>query len=177
MALSRDRKKELIDDVTTLLDSSKLSVVAKYQGTTVKDIQALRKLGEQNGTKIRIVKNRLVKKALESSKTFKDADTSALEGMLLYAFNSEDEVASAQTLHNFAKQAPQITFVGAFTAEGEFIAGEDVQALAVLPSKEQLRAQLVGTIAAPLTGFVNVVQGNLRGVLNVLEAHAVALDN
>jgi large subunit ribosomal protein L10 len=95
--------------------------------------------------------------------------------MLLYAFNSEDEVAPAQNLQAFAKTNPTLEFVGAITADGQFMSAEDVKALANLPSKEQLRAMLVGTIAAPLSGFVNVLSGNIRGVLNVLNARAEAL--
>jgi len=58
------------------------------------------------------------------------------------------------------------------SSDGKFLAAEDVKVLAALPSKEQLRGQLVGTIAAPLSGFVNVLAGNVRGVLNVLSARA-----
>lgn len=174
MALSRSKKDEIISEVSELLGSSKLTVVAKYEGTTVKALQTLRREAKQNGTKVSVVKNRLVIKALEQSGK-KDVDTSALSGMLLYAFNAEDEVAPAQALNNFAKTNPSLTFVGAITADNSFIGPEDVKALASLPGKEQLRAMLVGTLAAPLSGFVNVLSGNVRGVLNVLNARAEAL--
>ena len=170
MALSKSKKNEVVSDIGNLLDTSKLTVVAKYQGTTVKAMQALRRQARDNGTKVKIVKNRLVIKALEQSENLKNVDKSALEGMLLYAFNSDDEVAPAQSLAAFAKTNPTLEFVGAITAEGNFIGAEDVKALADLPSKEQLRGMLVGTIGAPLSGFVNVMTGNVRGVLNVLNA-------
>lgn len=172
MALSKDKKAEVVSEVLRLLDNSKLTVVTKYEGTTVKSIQALRHQARDNGTQLRVVKNRLFKKVLEQSETFKKADSSALQGQLLYAFNPQDEVAPAQVLANFAKNEPQIQFVGAFTADGSFIIAEDVKALAALPNKDVLRAQLVGTIAAPISGFVNVMAGNVRGVLNVLQARA-----
>jgi large subunit ribosomal protein L10 len=149
--------------------------VAKYQGTGVKALQTLRRDAKRGGTKVKVVKNRLVIQALKSSETFKDIDTSNLQGMLLYAFNSQDEVAPAQSLQAFAKQQPTLEFVGAITPEGQFIPPEDVKALADLPSKEQLKAMLVGTIAAPLSGFANVLAGNVRGVLNVLTARGEAL--
>jgi large subunit ribosomal protein L10 len=174
MALSRTKKTEIIDSVTDLISSSKLTVVAKYQGTTVKALQELRRDAKHNGTKVSVIKNRLVIKALEKSgKT--DIDTELLNGMLLYAFNSEDEVAPAQVLNNFAKTNPTLTFVGAITADNKFVGPDDVKALANLPSKDQLRGMLVGTISAPLSGFVNVLAGNVRGVLNVLNARAEAL--
>jgi len=110
--------------------------------------------------------------ALLATDSLKDTDAGRLTGQLLYAFNADDEVAPAQALANFAKKNPTIEFVGAITQEGQFMAVEDVKSLASLPNKDQLRAQLVGTLAAPLSGFVNVLSGNLRGFLNVLSAKA-----
>jgi large subunit ribosomal protein L10 len=175
MALSKDRKTEVVAEVGRLLVDSKLTVIAKYAGTSVKSLQALRAEAKQNGTKVSVVKNRLVIKALSDNDKFKDFDTSLLIGQLMYAFNADDEVAPAQVLANFAKSEPQIEFIGGINADGQLLSADDVKALASLPSKDQLRAQLVGTIAAPLSGFVNVLSGNVRGVLNVLNARAEQL--
>jgi large subunit ribosomal protein L10 len=172
MAISKDKKHEVVALVSQLLENSKMTVVTAYTGTPVKAMQQLRRDGRDNGTIFRVVKNRLIKKALSDSVKFKNVDTSSLEGMLLYAFNPNDEVAPAQTVANFAKTQPTLEFVGAFTADGQFMGADDVKSLASLPSKEQLRAQLVGTIGGPLSGFVNVMSGNLRGLLNVLSAKA-----
>ncbi len=152
-------------------------MAAKYSGTPVKAMQQLRRSGKENGTVVKVIKNRLVVKALKDSSKYKDVDTSSLNDMLIYAFNGEDEVAPAQTLANFAKTSPTIEFVGAFTADGQFMSPEDVKALASLPSKEVLRSMLVGTLAAPLSGFANVLAGNVRGVLNVLNARSEQISN
>jgi large subunit ribosomal protein L10 len=175
MALTKDKKQEVVKEVTDLLNASKLTVVAKYEGTGVKALQQLRRDARQSGTKVKVVKNRLVMQALKATDDLKDVDTGALEGMLLYAFNSEDEVAPAQNLNTFAKTNPTLEFVGGITPDGQFIAIDDVKALANLPGKDQLRGMLVGTIAAPLSGFVNVLSGNVRGVLSVLNARAEAI--
>jgi large subunit ribosomal protein L10 len=172
MPLTKVEKDKIVADVAQLLETSKLTVVAKYQGTSVKAMQTLRADSKEAGTSIKVIKNRLFKKAIEASSNLKDSDTTALEGMLLYAFNADDEVAPAQNLHNFAKTNPNIEFVGAFTIDGQFMGADDVKQLASLPSKDQLRGMLVGTFAAPLSGFVNVLAGNLRGVLNVLTARS-----
>src|SRR5882672_8904081 len=103
MALTKDQKDEVVAEVSDLLQSSKMTVVAKYQGTTVKALQTLRREARSNGTKVKVVKNRLVIKAVQANATLKDADTAALQGMLLYAFNADDEVAPAQILSKFAK--------------------------------------------------------------------------
>lgn len=172
MALTKDKKNEVVTEVSQLLADSKLTVVAAYQGTSVKAMQALRKSGRENGTVLKVVKNRLVIKAVQATDKIKDADTSALSGMLLYAFNSEDEVAPAQTLAQFAKTQPTIEFVGAFTAEGTFMSAEDVKALASLPSKPQLIAGIINTLNSPVRGVMSGLTGNLHGLLSALEAKA-----
>lgn len=172
MALSKDKKNEVVSEVTSLLSNSKLTVIAKYGGTSVSSMQALRHQAKESGTQIKVVKNRLFKLALAAEPKFKDVTTGDLTGQLLYAFNSEDEVAPAQSLAAFAKTESQIQFVGGLSEDGSFIDAVDIAALANLASKDSLRAQLAGTIAAPLSGFVNVMAGNVRGVLNVLNARS-----
>lgn len=172
MALSKNKKAEVVEDVGGLLRESKLTVLIKYPGTSVKSMQTLRLQAKQNGTTVKVIKNRLVKKALADIDNFKDIDTNILSGQLMYAFNAQDEIAPAQVLAAFAKSEPQIEFVGAINGDGQLLSADDVKALASLPTKDQLRAQLVGTIGAPLSGFVNVMAGNVRGILNALNARA-----
>lgn len=172
MALTKIQKNEVIAEVAELLSSSKMTVVAAYQGTPVKAMQELRRQAKENGTQIKVVKNRLVIKALQGNDTFKNADTSGLEGMLLYAFNAEDEVAPAQSLNTFAKANPNVQFVGAYGADGTFIGAEDVKALAELPGKNDLIAQVVATLASPLNDVVSGLSGNLHGLLDGVEAKA-----
>jgi large subunit ribosomal protein L10 len=172
MALTKPQKQDVVKEVTELLGSSKLTVVAKYQGTGVKALQGLRRDAKQNGTKVKVIKNRLVIQALKATDGFKDIDTSALQGMLLYAFNGEDEVAPAQSLHGFAKANPSLEFVGAITADGQFMSAEDVKTLAVLPGKTQLIADLINTLNSPVRGVIGSLGGNLHGLLQGLEAKA-----
>ncbi len=176
MALTKDKKSQVVAYVAGLLADSKLTVIAAYKGTPVKAMQSLRREAREGGTKVQVIKNRLVIQALKLNPNTKDLGSNALTGMLLYAFNSEDEVAPAQALANFAKTQPTLEFIGAITQDGQFLGADDVKSLASLPSKEQLRGMLVGTLAAPLSGFVNVMAGNIRGVLNVLNARAESLN-
>lgn len=173
MALTKDKKNEVVAEVSQLLANSKLTVIAAYQGTPVKAMQELRRLGRENGTTMKVVKNRLVKKAIETTDSIKSSDTSALEGMLLYAFNSEDEVAPAQVLANFAKKQPSIKFVGAISSEGKFLSAEEVTALSVLPSKNELIAQLIATLTSPVSDIMSGLSGNLHALLDGVEAKAV----
>lgn len=175
MALSRQRKAETVSEVKELLDSAMMTVVARYQGTSVKGMQELRLAAKEGGTKIRITKNRLVKKALESNQRLKDVDSDMLTGQLMYAFNQQDDAAPAQALADFAKLNPQIEFVGAITFNGEVLSAEDVSVLASLPTKNQLRASLAGTLNAPMSGLAGVLKSNIRSILTVLNARAETL--
>ena len=174
MALSKPKKDEVVAEVTELLGTSKMTVVAKYQGTTVKALQQLRRDAKANGTKVKVVKNRLVVKAVQATDNLKDVDTSSLQGMLLYAFNADDEVAPAQILSQFAKSNPTIEFVGALSADGKFVGADDVKALANLPSKDVLIAQVVATLLSPVNDVTNALSGNLHALLDGVEAKATA---
>jgi len=172
MALTKDKKDIIVKELVDLLTDSKMTVVAKYEGTTVKAMQELRRNAEANGTVIKVVKNRLVIKALESTDSHKNSDTSGMQGMLMYAFNPNDEVAPAQIVHNMAKTEKQIEFIGAFDASGNFLTAVEVQALAVLPSREQLIAGVINTLQSPVRSVMGALQGNLHGLLDAVALKA-----
>src|SRR5688572_17280292 len=159
MPLTKDKKNEVVAEVAASLGASKMTVVAKYQGTTVKALQQLRRDARDGGTKLRVVKNRLFRQALQQTDTLKDVDTSELTGQLLYAFSPEDEVAPAQVLAAFAKANPQVEFVGAITAQGKFITADEVKALAELPSKDTLIATVIAAHTSPLHDRINGLSG------------------
>ncbi len=172
MALTKDKKQQVVDEVAGLLADSKLTVVAAYQGTTVKALQQLRRDAKSDETQVKVIKNRLVIKAIEANETLKDVDTSALKGQLLYAFSSADEVAPAKVLATFAKTNPTLQFVGAIGADGKFITADEVKALATLPSKAQLIAGLINTLNGPVNGVMSGLGGNLHALLDGIAAKA-----
>lgn len=172
MSLTKDQKKDVIDQVESLLSSSRMTVVAAYPGTSVKAMQQLRKDAKPGGTSVKVLKNRLVIKAMSSNDALKNVDTSSLKGQLLYAFNNEDEVAPAQALASFAKTNPTLEFVGAISAEGVFMNADEVKALATLPSKPQLIAQVIATLGSPVNDVMSALSGNLHALLDGVEAKA-----
>jgi large subunit ribosomal protein L10 len=172
MALTRDKKAAVVAELEQLFADSKMTVVAKYQGLTVKSIQELRAEARENGTTIKVVKNRLVRKAIENSDTLKSADTSELRDMLMYVFNSNDETAGAQVLAKFAKKNPSVVFVGGITADGKFMSAEDIKIFASLPGKPELIAGVVSLLQSPARGVMGQLQGNLHGLLDAVAAKA-----
>lgn len=170
MALTKEQKKQIIDETTELLSTSKLSVVVNYEGTSVKDLGTIRKIAKNNGSIVKIIKNRLFIQSMNQVKDLKESDKQSLNKMLLYVFNSEDEVSPAKTILEAAKTIKSIEFVGSFQKDGKFLNAQETELVAQLPTKQQLRGQLASTIAAPLSGFVAVINNNLASLINVLKA-------
>lgn len=174
MAITRDKKQALVAQMTDALKDSKLAVYAQYKDLSVADMQELRAMAREAGVTITVIKNRLVRVAMSQVEVYKDTDTSALEGQLLYAISSDDEVAPAQVLDKFAKAHPELQFVGGFSAEGLKLEASDVKALAGLPSKNQLIAEVVAQLLSPVHDVTNALSGNLHALLDGVEAKAAA---
>lgn len=174
MAISRDKKSTLVSELAELFASAKGTAVAKYQGISVADLQLLRRAARENGVTIKVVKNRLVRVAMGNNQTYKAADTGALVGQLLYAFSDSDEVMAAKVLDEFAKTHPELELIAGFSGEGLALAAADVKALAGLPSKNQLIAQVVAQLLSPVHDVTNALSGNLHALLDGVEAKATA---
>ena len=149
-----------------------MTVAAKYDGTSVADLQQLRRDARAAGVTIKVIKNRLVRTAMEQTKGFEKTDTSLLTGQLLYAYSNDDEVAPAQILDKFSKSVPTVELVAGFDNAGAVLATADVKALAGLPSKNQLVAEVVAQLLSPVHDVTNALSGNLHALLDGVEAKA-----
>ncbi len=168
MAKNREQKEQAVADLTKAFDSSNLVVLCNYKGLDVPGISELRsKLREQDSS-FTVAKNSLVKIALNNSKRNVE-DTSLLVGPVGLAF-SPDEVTAAKAVFDFAKQNEAIEILGGIDSDGVVLSAEEITALAKLPSKQELLGQVVGTVAAPLSGMVRVLNANLSGLVYALKA-------
>ena len=166
MAISKDKKQQLVADLNEILSDAKMTVFAKYQGLSVSELQELRHLARENNVKIKVVKNRLVRVTMGEIAVYKDTDTSALEGQLLYAISNDDEVAPAQVLAKFAKEHQALELKGAFSAEGKSLNEQEVVELSKLPSKDQLIGQVVNMLTGTVNDVTNALSGNLHALLD-----------
>ena len=174
MAISKDKKNTLVADLTELLSSAKTTVYARYQGLTVAELQELRKAAREAGVKIKVVKNRLVRVAMNEIAVYKDTDTTGLAGQLLYAISSDDEVAPAKVLANFAKTHEALQLAGGFNDLGNALSDADVKALAAMPSKNEMIASVVMTLLSPINDVVSATAGSISGIISGLEQKANA---
>ena len=172
MAISKDKKQELVADLNALLSDAKMTVFAKYEGLSVADMQELRKQARENNVKIKVVKNRLVKVAMNEVAVYKDTDTTGLTGQLLYAISDADEVLPAKVLANFAKKHDALQISGAFDGTGKNLSEAEAKAMASMPTKDELIASVVQGLLSPLTDSISGVTGGLPGIISGLEAKA-----
>lgn len=161
MAITKDKKNTLVADLTKLLSDAKLTAYANYQGLSVAELEELRKAARELGVKIKIVKNRLVKVAMNEIAVYKDTDTTHLTGQLVYAISDSDEVAPAKVLAEFGKTHKDLELIGGFSDTGRMIDTAEITALAALPSKNELVAQVVAQLLSPVNDSISGLTGGL----------------
>ena len=170
MAISREAKETAVAQLSDELGRIKLAVMTDYRGLSVPEIEELRATLRAEGISYRVTKNTLLRLATQNSVALKGIDPKAFSGPMALAMGFEDEVAPARVIFQYAKKHDALEIVGGLTSDGQVLTAAQVKALAMLPTREQLIAQVVGTIAAPLTGFVGVMSANVRSIINVLNA-------
>ena len=164
MPKTKQQKVQVMDSLGLILKNSKGAVFANFQGLKVTDFEALRKLAREEKVKVQVAKKTLVKRVFDDLGV--SVDPTAFAGGVV-TLTGEDEVSAAKIVGNFAKDHDTVTIFGGIL-EGQFIDTASVKHLANLPNRQQLLGQLVGTLNAPVSGFVNVLAGNLRNLVNVL---------
>ena len=167
MAKTRQEKEQTIKTLAESIKSAKSTVLANFQGLKVVESEELRGICRKANVEYLASKKTLLKRALAEAGF--DINTQEFEGGIAVVLGQEDEVAPAQIIANFAKSHDTVKIFGG-VLEGKFIDEAKVTELSKLPSKLELYSKLVGTINAPVSGFVNVLSCNLRGLLNALNA-------
>ncbi len=168
MPKTRKQKEEDVKNLVDQMNEAKSLVLTNYQGLTVKELEEMRSKMREQGVSYKIVKNTLFEVARAKSE-IKDAEMEQQEGQIAVAFGVEDEVSPAKIVYDFAKGHNNLEILAGIL-DGKYLAKSEVESLAKLPGKQELLAKTVGTIKAPITGFVNVLAGNLRGLVNVLNS-------
>ena len=165
MPKTKLQKQESLKEVSKSFDNSKLVVMTSYEKIPVSKLEEIRDELRKNDVFYKVVKKTILKLAKTETD---DKVLESFNGNLSLAY-SNDEVIAAKILAKFAKENDGLKIHGAWL-EGNFLSREQVMELSKLLSKEELLAKLLGTIKNPITGFVNVLNGNMRGLVNVLNA-------
>lgn len=166
MAKTRVQKEEALQTLAEALKAAKGVVFANFHGLKVKESEDLRKKCREQQVRYIVSKKTILGKALKEAGH--DVDAKLFPGGVSIVFG-EDEVAPAQIIAAYAKDHEVLKIFGGIL-EGAYIDAAKVTALSALPGRQQLLGQLVGVLNAPVSGFVNVLAGNLRGLVTVLNA-------
>ncbi|MBK8049444.1 MAG: 50S ribosomal protein L10 [Anaerolineales bacterium] len=171
MAINREKKKELVAQYKELIANSSALVFTNYKGTKVSQLRSLRvKLNDTN-TQYVVVKNTLLGIALKESNRV--VPENLLTGTNGVAFLGEDIGKSMTALNDWIKSAKVLEVTGALL-ETSVIEGKGAAALADLPTKEQVRAQLLGVISGPARSLVQIINAPGASLARVINAHADA---
>lgn len=163
------QKREVVDGISQKMKAAKAIVFADYRGLTVEQDTELRSALRKAGVEYKVVKNTLTRFAANEN-GLEGLDT-YLNGPTAMASSESDPVAPAKVLNEYAKKYEKLELkVG--VVEGRIIDIEGIKALAELPPREVLIARALGGFNAPISGFVNVLNGNLRGLVVALKAIA-----
>ena len=169
MGLSLEQKQGVVAEVSAQIANAQSVVIAEYRYLTVANMTDLRKKARTAGVYFRVVKNSLARRAVADT-PFSGLAESML-GPLAYGI-STDPVAAARVLNDYARTNSKLVIKGGAMAN-QVMSAKDVASLALLPSREQLLAQLMGTMSAPVAKFVqtlNEVPGKFVRTLAAVRA-------
>jgi large subunit ribosomal protein L10 len=169
LAVTKERKKEIVATYLDWLDRSRAVYLAEYFGLTVNDMDALRDKVREVGGEFHIIKNTLGKLAFEEAGY--DVPQDFFLGSTAAGFAFEDAPAMAKALSDFAKEVGSLNIKGGYL-EQQSLSAEEVRALADLPPLPVVQAQLLGTFMAPANQLARMLAGPARQVASVLKAYA-----
>ena len=166
----RAEKQLLLDEIKEKIDQSKAMVLASYQklspNTTAGFRDSLRKIGGG----LEVVRKRVLIKAAEASGVQLDPDI--LEGHIAVIFADEDPVATTKLIFAFSKENEDTLKVLGGRLEGQLCTGADIEMISMLPGKDEMRAQFLGLLEAPMSQTLAVVEALLSSVMHCLENKA-----
>jgi len=169
MSKTKEQKRTILKELNDKISRAKSIIFTKYSGLTVKENEILRSKLRQENNEYYVAKKTLFDLALRD-KAIAGLDVKKFEGQIAAIFGYSDEVSPAKIIGQFKKDKEgKIEFVGGIL-ENKYIGMSEVASLATLPGRQELYGKIVGSINAPVFGFVNALAGNIRNLVQVLKA-------
>ena len=166
MALNKLQKQKIINDLKEKVDKQKSIVFADFKGLKVKDLSNLRKQMKDKECELKVAKKSLLSLIFKQKKI--EIDVKKMDGEIALGFGYKDEILPFKTLYDFSRENENIKILGGLIGKDIFDKEKALE-LGQLPGKQELLARLVGSIGSPLSGMVNVLQGNIKGLINILK--------
>lgn len=163
----RREKQLLLDDIRDRINASSALVVTRYRKLEPNAVAGFRHDLAKTGGSLAVVKKRVLVKAAQASGVALDVDT--LDGHIAIIFLSEDPFATTKAIYKFSDENEKVLDILGGRFEGVLCTASDVEMISKLPSKDEMRAQLLGTLEAPLGQTLAVMDALLTSVMHCLE--------
>jgi large subunit ribosomal protein L10 len=168
--LTRQRKAELIKDLSDKFEKSKAAFLVDFKGLSVEQVTQLRKELTGVGAEMKVVRNTLAIRALADHETESGILAEKLVGTNAFVFAYEEAPAPAKTLTNLSKDMEHLKIKSGVMG-GDELDENKIKFLSTLPGKDELRAKLLGTLQAPASQLVRVLNAVPQGMVTVLKAY------
>ncbi|MBW6440730.1 50S ribosomal protein L10 [Patescibacteria group bacterium] len=168
MTITKQKKEDIVKNLSEKFFKAKSIVFVGFKGLTVFEDAELRTKLRSENVDYKVARKTLIRKSLQEV-NIEGAEDLILEGPVGAVIGYDDEVAPARLTNDYAKTNKKVNLLGGYISN-KYLDESQIKALALLPGKDQMRAQLIGTINAPAAGFVNVLSGNMRGLVTALKA-------
>ena len=165
MALTKVQKQKILDELKEKIAKQKVMIFADFTGLKVKDLSNLRKKIKAADGEIKVAKKTLLGLAVKGAGL--EFEAKKIKGEIALVFGYKDEISLTKIIYQFAEANPNLKILGGFL-ENQFRTAEEIITLAQLPAKEELLSGLVRSVSAPISNFINVLQGNIKGLIIVL---------
>ena len=162
-------KEQVVEEIKDRFADAQAVLLVDYRGLSVKELELLRVKLREAGAELRVYKNSLTEIAMRELAL--PSMTSYLAGPTAFVFTSEDPVAPAKALTTFAKDHKALE-LKAGLVENQVVGPDGVKAIAMLPSREELIARLLGTMLNPIVGFARVLNGPVEAFARTVSAVA-----
>ncbi len=172
MALTKTQKKKIIEELKEKIGKQKIMIFVDFTGLKVKDLSHLRKKLKAANNELKVAKKTLIGIAFKEAKI--EVEPKKLPGEIALVFGYKEEISPAKIIWQFSQENPNLKILAGFLApyilepRGGWIEAEKVIELAKLPTRKELLGRLVGSISAPISNFVNVLEANIKGLITVL---------
>ncbi|MBU2563983.1 50S ribosomal protein L10 [Patescibacteria group bacterium] len=165
--LTRKQKEQIVEELADKIKRQQSLIFTDISGVNVSEMQKLRRELRQSEIEYQVAKKSLIDLALKQEKI--DVDMSEIDGSVGLAFGYNDPILPAKIINTFSKSNENLKILGG-VMENKFLDINEVKQLAMIPSKQELLGMFIGSLKAPITGFVNVLGGSIRNLVGVLNA-------
>ena len=175
MAITKEKKEEVVKELSEALDNAKIIVFTDFKGMDVNSLTNLRNKVRESGGRYLVAKKTLIKRVLDEKK-IKDLNPLEMEGQIGIVFGTIDSISITKALYQTQKEGKTLRILGGIMdpsnslGQIQILNDNEIIELAQLPTRGELLTQLVGSIKAPINGFVNVLRGNIQGLIFALKA-------